>query len=430
MCQTCRALIPANAPRCEMCGAEGHYAARARGTESETFGLFAHWPVTTLLLTANVVIYALALLYQMQLFTQAGEAQSFSLTPYPYVNELFGSSLPNIRQTGEWWRLLASCFLHGGPIHLLFNSMALIQAGRLAEEVYGRAQYICLYVVTGVAGNYLAIMFGSRVVGASGAIFGLIAALAIYGYRHSNSALRKDMMYWLMYGLAMSFLPGISMAAHMGGAVAGAALAFVLPDQEHLRKSFTRTRLAQAFGLVAGLMILMTAVIAGRNVLGQSEARKIRSGADQVYSVWVSHLNLGTYLKLALQQAAPQSAHPNEPELAVLLKDIDQMQKALCSDIGAFERLPADDAASAQLQQRVAHHLRARCNQAGAAEAPKTEAELQASLNAYQVQDQELRQIMKEYDQWLAEKAATLHVPLERLKPQLVEKDEAPEAKR
>ena len=40
MCNSCRALIPANAPRCEMCGAEGHYAARA-GTEGEAFGLFA-----------------------------------------------------------------------------------------------------------------------------------------------------------------------------------------------------------------------------------------------------------------------------------------------------------------------------------------------------------------------------------------------------
>jgi membrane associated rhomboid family serine protease len=430
MCQSCRALIPANAPRCEMCGAEGHYAARTGFTDSESTGLFANWPVTTVLLTANVVIYALGLLYQMRLFAQEGESPGFNLTPHPYVNEMFGSSLPNIPQTGEWWRLLASCFLHGGPIHLLFNSMALIQAGRIAEEVYGRAQYIWLYVITGVAGNYLAIMFGSRVVGASGALFGLIGAMAVYGYRNSISSLRQDMVYWLLYGLAMSFFPGISMAAHVGGAVVGAALAFVLQDQDHLRKSFTRTRIAQALGSVAFLLILTTGVLAGRNVISQSEARQIRAAAEHVYSVWVNHLNLGLYLKRALQQINPQSAAPDEPKLAALLKDVDQMQKALCSDIGAFERLSAKDATVVQLHQRMANQLRSRCNQPSSTQEPKTEQDLKASLIATQAQDQELKQIMKDYDQWLAEKAASLRVPLDKLKPQLIEKDDSPEAQR
>lgn len=430
MCQSCRALIPSNAPRCEMCGAEGHYAPRAGFTDSESTGLFANWPVTTLLLTANVVIYALGLLYQMRFFPQEGASPGFNLTPDPYVNEMFGSSLPNIPQTGEWWRLLASCFLHGGPIHLLFNSMALIQAGRIAEEVYGRAQYICLYVITGVAGNYLAIMFGSRVVGASGALFGLIGAMAVYGYRNSISSLRQDMVYWLLYGLAMSFFPGISMAAHVGGAVVGAALAFVLQDYEHLRNSLTRMRMAQALGSVAFLLILTTAALAGRNVITEGETRQIRSAADHVYSVWVNHLNLGLYLKRALQQSSPQSPASDESKLAALLKDVDQMQKALCSDIGAFERLPAKDATVVQLHQRMANHLRARCNQPSSTQGPKTEQDLKASFIALQAQDQELKQIMQEYDQWLEEKAVNLRVPLNQLKPQLIEKDDSPEARR
>jgi rhomboid protease GluP len=217
MCQSCRALIPANAARCEMCGAEGHYAARTGVSTGESFGLLANWPVTTLLLTLNVLVYALTLLYQLRLFAQLDDAPGFSMSPYPIVNDGFGTSHPGIRQNGEWWRLLASCFLHGGPIHLLFNSMALMQAGRIAEEVFGRAQYICLYILGGVAGNLLAIMFGARVVGASGALFALIAGLAVYGYKRRDTLgrnLRQDMIYWLLYGLAISFLPGISMAAH------------------------------------------------------------------------------------------------------------------------------------------------------------------------------------------------------------------------
>ncbi len=437
MCQSCRALIPANAPRCEMCGAEGHYAARAGSTDGEAFGLFANWPVTTLLLTANVLIYALGLLYQMRLFAQEGAAQSFSLTPHPYVNEMFGSSLPTLRQSGEWWRLLASCFLHGGPIHLLFNSMALIQAGRLGEEVYGRAQYICLYVITGVAGNYLAIMFGSRVVGASGAIFGLIAALAVYGYRNSNSRLRQDMVYWLLYGLAMSFFPGISMAAHAGGAVSGAALAFVLQDQEHLRQSFTRTRFAQALGAVACLLILATGVSAVRNVLRQSEALRVATAAERVYTVWLNHLRLNKLLAGAqLRQATPDTNTAELPSLAAFAKQLDQTQKALCSDVGALERLPSSGEQDAQLYRRLANQLRARCDKPVAISPNGSEAELEASLAALQKQTAngpELDQTMQEYERWLGDKAVSLRVPLNELKPRIrnmpSEQGEMPDAK-
>ncbi len=426
MCQSCRALIPANAPRCEMCGAEGHYAARAGSADGEATGLFANWPVTTLLLTANVLIYALGLFYQMRLFGQAGEAQSFSLTPHPYVNEIFGSSLPNLRQSGEWWRLLASCFLHGGPIHLLFNSMALIQAGRIGEEVYGRAQYLCLYVITGVAGNYLAIAFGSRVVGASGAIFGLIAALAVYGYRRTDTlgrSLRQDMVYWLLYGLAMSFFPGISMAAHAGGAVAGAALAFVLQDQEHLRQSFTRTRLAQACGVVAFLLILATGVSAVRNVMRQGEALRVATAAERVYTVWLNHLRLNKLLAGAqLRQAAPEAGTDELPSLTTFAKQLDQTQKALCSDVGALERLPSSDEQDSQLYRRLANQLRARCDKPVPISPNSSEAELKTSLATLQKQSAngpELDQTMQEYERWLVNKAASLRVPLNELKPQI-----------
>lgn len=423
MCQDCRALIPANAARCEMCGAEGHYAARAGTPDGEAIGIVANWPLTTFLLTANVVIYALGLLYQMRLFGQEGESPSFTLTPHPYVNEIFGTSQPNIRQTGEWWRLLASCFLHGGPIHLLFNSMALMQAGRIAEEVYGRAQYICLYVITGVAGNYLAIMFGSRVVGASGALFGLIGALAIYGYRNFNSRLRQDMVYWLLYGLAMSFFPGVSMAAHVGGAVAGAALAFILQDQDHLRRSFTRTRFVQVLGSVAGILILTTGVLAGRNIIRQGEALRVATAAERVYNIWLNHLRLNKLMAGAqLRQLTPAVTTDELPSLTKLAQQLDQTQKALCSDIGALERLPTSDEQDLQLYRRLASQLRARCDKPVTIALNGSEPELKASLAELQKQTAngpDLDQTMQEYERWLGKKAARLHVPLNELKPQI-----------
>jgi rhomboid protease GluP len=422
MCQSCRALIPANAARCEMCGAEGHYAARA-GVDGETFGLFANWPVTTLLLTLNILVYALTLLYQMRFLEQGDGASGFSMSPDGRVNLIFGSSHPYfVLRAGEWWRLIASCFLHGGPIHLLFNSMALIQAGRIGEEVFGRAQYICLYVLGGIGGNLLAIMFGSNgVVGASSALFGLIGALAVYGYRRRDTlgqSLRQDMIYWLLYGLAISFFPGISLAAHVGGALVGAALAWFLPDQQQLRRSFLRARLAQTLGVVAWLLILGTGALMARSVVRYNEMNRVATGAERVYTVWGNHQQLNELLKTANSKPAAAVGEMTDP--AAIIKQIDKTQRALCSDIGALERLPITDEESGQLYRRMAGNLRARCDKAPPLPKESDAAALQQTLTGWQSQAEqgkELDELIKSYEQWLEGKANSLQVPVSALLP-------------
>jgi rhomboid protease GluP len=422
MCQSCRALIPANATRCEMCGAEGHYAARARDDEA-AFGMFAAWPVTTLLLSLNVVIYGLTLLYQMRLFEQLDQPLGFSLTPHPVVNDGFGTSQPGLWWSGEVWRLIASCFLHGGPFHLLMNSLALMQAGRMAEEAFGRAQYICLYLLGGLGGNLLAVWFGSRVVGASGAVFGLIAALAVYGYRRNDEYgryLRQSMLYWLFYGLAISFFPGVSMAAHAGGALVGAGLAFVLKDIDELRQSLLRVRFAQALAALVWVALAGTGVLMARNVMRQHQALQIRLAAERVYTVWLNQLQLNRLLAgVALKQASGAAASAELPELPELASAVDSTYKKLCSDAGAVGRLPATDEQSAQLYRRMAANLRARCDQP--LPAPKAEDPASfAAFNQQSEQGRELDQLMKEYEQWLQQKAASLGLPLRELKPRLV----------
>lgn len=422
MCQSCRALIPANAVRCEMCGAEGHYAARQADDEA-ALGLFAAWPVTALLLTLNIVVYGLTLLYQQRLFSQLDQPLEFSLTPIGLVNDGFGTSHPGLWQSGEAWRLVASCFLHGGPLHLLMNSLAVMQAGRMAEQVFGRAQYICLYLLSGVGGNLLAIWFGTRVVGASGALFGLIAALAVYGYRRRDAFgrdLRQNMVYWLLYGLAISFFPNISWQAHVGGLLVGGALAFVLQDIDELRRSLLRVRLAQGLAVLAWLVIAGTGTLMARNVLRQNQTLLIQLSAERVYTVWLNQLRLNRLLAgVALKQAGGDANHqqlPGWPELAVT---VDKTYKELCSDAGSLTRLTATDEASAQLYRQMSANLRARCDQP----LPPPKAGDPASFTVYQQQTEQARaleKLLKEYEQWLERKATSLHLPPNRLKPKLV----------
>jgi rhomboid protease GluP len=135
---------------------------------------------------------------------------------------------------GQGWRLVTSIFLHFGALHLLFNSMALMQLGPLIEEVYGRSRFAVLYVATGVVGFAVSVAWrwGSVSVGAgaSGAIFGLIGAALVASRRGGRLSghPRGYVTQWAIYGLVMGFLLGADNAAHLGGLAAGALFAAVV----------------------------------------------------------------------------------------------------------------------------------------------------------------------------------------------------------
>ena len=356
MCQSCRAVIPAQATVCEMCGAEGHYARRAGDTGEESFS----WSVTVVLLTLNVVIYALVLLYQQWVFEGVPGAPGFSFTPYSRALSAFGSADAARVNAGQWWRLLAACFLHGGVMHIFFNSMGLMQAGRIAEDIFGGAQFLCLYVLAGIAGNLLAVGTGSSVVGASGSVFGVIAALAVYGYKRRDSFgqnLKSFMMQWLVYGLVISFLPGISWQAHIGGLLGGAAIAWVMPDEEQLRRRMASVRLAQVGAAVCVLLIIGTFVAAAGSVRGQVWG--MRAGNLEEAAV-NAHNNYRTWL--------------TKPEA--------DTQRVLCTDVTALERIAAVDAATEQLKQRLLEMVRTACAAQGPMSSPALD-ERVAKLNRW-----------------------------------------------
>ncbi|WP_255351550.1 rhomboid family intramembrane serine protease [Cryobacterium sp. MLB-32] len=85
----------------------------------------------------------------------------------------------------EPWRLLTSVFVHsqgGFPFHVLLNMYMLWIFGRVLEGMLGRARFLALYLVSGFAGSVGVLVLASPytvVIGASGAIFGLLGALLV-----------------------------------------------------------------------------------------------------------------------------------------------------------------------------------------------------------------------------------------------------------
>jgi len=128
---------------------------------------------------------------------------------------------------GEWYRVVTAAFIHGGPIHLLFNMFALWQAGTILEGALGRARFAGLFFASVLGGSFGALVLApdTLAVGASGGVFGLMGALFI-GQRKGLPALQgASVGLFIVINLVLTAaIPGISMGGHVGGLLAGLAV--------------------------------------------------------------------------------------------------------------------------------------------------------------------------------------------------------------
>lgn len=131
----------------------------------------------------------------------------------------------------EPWRLITSAFAHSPsqPMHIIFNMLALWLVGGYLEQLLGWARYLAVYVVTALAGTVTWLLFQPvdsfvPVVGASGAVFGLFAAVIIL-----NRHLGRDssgMVATIGINAVIGFVvPNVAWEAHLGGLIAGGLVA-------------------------------------------------------------------------------------------------------------------------------------------------------------------------------------------------------------
>jgi rhomboid protease GluP len=143
----------------------------------------------------------------------------------------------------EYWRLLAFGFLHSNLTHLLLNSLLLLLAGPAVERRAGARWVFILFLAASVASG-IGILVKHQLwpspgvsVGASGGMFGLLAAALILAFRPGSAsvAVRAGLVAALVAGLAYSLLPGISMAGHITGLAVGAAIALFVPGRAAMK---------------------------------------------------------------------------------------------------------------------------------------------------------------------------------------------------
>jgi rhomboid family protein len=185
-----------------------------------SFGPGPITPAVKWLIIANVVMFLATLIYE------------------PII--VFLGLTPQIVVERFWiWQLATYLFLHGGPVHILFNMLGIWMFGVELERLWGTRQFLKYYAITGIGAGLTVLTVGLVLgagsetyrfptIGASGALYGLLVAFAYY---YPDRPLLMFFLfpipakYFVMIVGAMAFLSApqsrVSEAAHLGGLVIG-----------------------------------------------------------------------------------------------------------------------------------------------------------------------------------------------------------------
>jgi membrane associated rhomboid family serine protease len=147
-----------------------------------------------------------------------------------------GIRFPAVLYGGEWWRLFTAMFVHFGWMHFVANTFGLIVFGTRVERYFGRVAFLAIYFISGLTGSVFSLV-NLRIshsyavsAGASGAVYGLVAAVFIFTRltrREIETLNWYVMMIYIGIGLAMGFaIPGIDNAGHIGGMAGGLLTGF------------------------------------------------------------------------------------------------------------------------------------------------------------------------------------------------------------
>ena len=233
-CPECRFEFPERMHplpnQCPRCGAPLYFAPEAPAPAPRprrNYGFLKHSPTAAIIILCIIAYIAEVIV-----------SRSIEIS-LPALMKLGANSGVEVF-SGQWWRLMTSVFLHGGFLHIAANMWALFNLGLLAEILYGRRNYLVLYLLCGLGGSVASVWWHPTEVGvgASGAIFGIAGALlpALKFQKNPRIAMALrgalgSIVFFVFVNLLIGAgVPFIDNAAHVGGLVTGIVVGALLPS--------------------------------------------------------------------------------------------------------------------------------------------------------------------------------------------------------
>jgi membrane associated rhomboid family serine protease len=414
MCRNCGAIVGAGEPQCAVCGAPtASHPITANQPDRETIRfaravLNRPYKFTIVLLVANLFVFLL-------MWDSSGLSTNVLWSAFPEpVLVAYGAKLnylidaPNY----QWWRFIAPMFIHINLFHILVNMYSLLMVGPLVEKLYGSAKFVVFWVATGIAGvvgSYLTVrpqlangLFGRFIfksidvpsAGASGALFGLVGVLFIFGikFRHElpegfKRAFGTGMLPIIFINLAIGFVGRgfIDNAAHLGGLLSGAALALAVEYRRPGARA-TVTNVWRALQILALAVVGLGFYKVARN-FNHTLPAVVRASPHETSQIFANYVNAMN----EVQEKIAAVIHNDD-----LSGVADVTQKAM--------QVPAPDQRASELRNQLVIIL-SRLAEAAAAASPAPGDGPRRPPPLDQKLVDEFKQWRKEYDVWL--KSAT-----------------------
>lgn len=368
MCRSCGAIVGAGEPQCAVCGASTANKPAAsspqqiRPADRETIRfaravLDRPYKFTIILLILNFFVFLL--MWESSGMSSQALWQAF---PEP-VLAVYGAKLNYLINAPyyQWWRFITPMFVHINLPHVLVNMYSLWMVGPYVEKLYGSAKFVVFWVVTGIAGvvaSYLTVrpnlatgsfgrfLFKSLDVpsaGASGALFGLVGVLFVFGIKFRRElpegfkrAFGTGMLPIILINLFIGFIGRgfIDNAAHLGGLLSGAVLALAV----EYRRPGERTSVAVAWRVLQAAALVI--VVAGFYKVVRNFNRPVPLSPQQVVHVQQqTFLNFVGALHLLQEQVSRVRDKNDISEVEAITQNVAQ--------------IPAPDARGAELRDRL-----------------------------------------------------------------------------
>jgi len=257
ICPQCGKLISINEEKCPFCGAWRPGLYGLTPAMNRWFG--GRLDVINIIVVACIVLYVASLALQPEAILQTGGGFFSFLSPGERALYQLGMTGGLAWRAGFWWTLLTAIYLHGGILHIFFNMMWVRNLGPAVTEAYGQARAFVIFSIAGAVGFLLSnLVSTSETLGASGSIFGLMAALIVYGRRVGHSALTRQIWQWAIIVFVMGFvMSSVNNWAHAGGFAGGWLASTFMRTSAEKREG----RAAMVFGVLFALLTVAGVVL-------------------------------------------------------------------------------------------------------------------------------------------------------------------------